>query len=53
MSLTFKRNYPIILLLIAILSFLAFAMGDQPLAAYAIKTKSQQAEQVEIMYFGK
>jgi hypothetical protein len=36
MSLRFKRNYPIILLLIAILSFLAFAMGNQPIIAYII-----------------
>jgi hypothetical protein len=36
MSLRFKRNYPIILLLIAILSFLVFAMGNQPIIAYII-----------------
>jgi hypothetical protein len=51
MSLTFKRNYIIILLLIAILSFLAFAMGEQPIAAYTIAATSQQTEPVEIMYF--
>jgi len=37
MSLKFKRNYPIILWLIAPLSFLAIAMGDQPIIAYTIK----------------
>jgi hypothetical protein len=36
MSLKFKRNYPIILLLVAFLSFLAFAMGNQPIIAYSI-----------------
>jgi hypothetical protein len=36
MSLKFKRNYPIILLLVAILSFLAFGMGNQPIIAYII-----------------
>ena len=36
MSLKFKRNYPIILLLVVILSFLAFAMGNQPIIAYIV-----------------
>jgi hypothetical protein len=36
MSLKFKRHYPIILLLVAILSFLAFAMGNKPIIAYII-----------------
>jgi hypothetical protein len=36
MSLKLKRNYPIILLLVAILSFLAFAMGNQPIIAYIV-----------------
>jgi hypothetical protein len=36
MSPRFRRNYPIILLLIIILSLLAFAMGDQPIIAYSI-----------------
>ena len=36
MSLKFKRYYPIILLLVTILSFLAFAMGNQPIIAYSI-----------------
>ena len=36
MSLKFKRNYPIIILLVAFLSFLAFAMGNQPIIAYSI-----------------
>jgi hypothetical protein len=36
MSLRFKRNYPIIILLATILSFLALAMGNQPIIAYSI-----------------
>jgi hypothetical protein len=34
MSLRFKRNYRIVLLLVTILSFLAIAMGNQPIIAY-------------------
>ena len=34
MSLKFKRNVPIILLLVAILTFLTFALGDLPIIAY-------------------
>jgi hypothetical protein len=36
MSLKFRRNYPMVLLLIAILSFLALAMGNQPIIAYVM-----------------
>jgi hypothetical protein len=36
MSLQFKRNYPLILLLVTILSFLAFVMGGQPIIAYTL-----------------
>jgi hypothetical protein len=36
MSLRFRRNYPMVLLLIAILSFLALAMGNQPIIAYVM-----------------
>jgi hypothetical protein len=34
MSLRFKRHYHIVLMLVAILSFLAIAMGNQPILAY-------------------
>jgi hypothetical protein len=37
MSLKFKRNYSIIFWLVTTLSFLAIAMGDQPIIAYTIK----------------
>jgi len=36
MSLKLKRNYPIILLLVAILSFLVLVMGGQPIIAYTL-----------------
>jgi hypothetical protein len=36
MSLKFKRHYPIILLLVSILFFLALAMGNQPIIAYIV-----------------
>lgn len=36
MTLKFKRNYRLILLLIAILSFLALAMGNLPIVAYIV-----------------
>jgi hypothetical protein len=36
MSLRFKRNYPIVILLVTILSLLALAMGDQPIIAYIV-----------------
>jgi hypothetical protein len=36
MSLKFKRNYPLILLLVTILSFLAFVLGGQSIIAYTL-----------------
>jgi hypothetical protein len=36
MTLKFKRNYRIILLLVTILSFLAFVLGNQPIIAYTL-----------------
>ncbi len=36
MRLKIKRNYPIIVFLFAITSFLALAMGNQPIIAYSI-----------------
>ncbi len=35
MSLKFQRHYPMILLLLAILAFLTFAIGDLPIIAYS------------------
>jgi hypothetical protein len=37
MSLKLKRNVPVLLLLVALLSFLALAMGNWPIIAYGVK----------------
>jgi hypothetical protein len=34
MNLKFKRNLPLVLLLVGILSFLTFAIGSYPIIAY-------------------
>ena len=44
MNLKFKRNLPIILLLVGILSLLAVGMGDQRVVAYSIPTESLPTE---------
>jgi hypothetical protein len=36
MSLRFKRNVPIVLLLVSLLSFLALVVGNQPVIAYFV-----------------
>lgn len=41
MSLKFRRNYPIILLLIAFIALLTFTMGDQYLVSYSISLDNQ------------
>jgi spore coat protein CotH len=46
MSLKFKRNYPLILLLVAVLAFFTFAMGGQRIVAYTVRAKGQQTAQV-------
>lgn len=45
MSLKFKRNLPILLLLVALLSFLTLAMGTQPICAYSLTLETQVAGQ--------
>jgi hypothetical protein len=45
MSLKFKRNLPLILFLVALLSFLAFMIGDQQVVSYTVTLSSQQIEQ--------
>ena len=37
MSLKFKRNIPIIFVLLSFVSFLMLTMGDQPIISYTIK----------------
>ena len=36
MTLRFKRNVPIVLLLVSLVSFLALVMGNQPIVAYFV-----------------
>lgn len=36
MNLKFKRYYPLIVLFVGFLSFLAFVMGNQPIITYSI-----------------
>ena len=43
MSLKLRRNLPLVLLLLAILTFLALGLGDQPIVAYTAATDSQPA----------
>ena len=44
MSLKLRRNLPLVVLLLVILTFLALGLGDQPIIAYTAATDSQQAE---------
>lgn len=44
MNLQFRRNLPVILLLVCLLSFLAIGMGDQRVVAYSLPTESLQSE---------
>ncbi len=49
MDLKFRRNLPLILLLSAILAFLALAMGDLPIVAYPVEKEVWQTEQEATM----
>ena len=40
MTLKFKRNLPIVLLLVGILSFMALTMGSQQIVSYTINTNA-------------
>ena len=44
MSLKLRRNLPLVVLLLAILTFLALGLGNQPIVAYTAATDSQQGE---------
>ena len=46
MTLRFKRNYPLVLMLVGILSILALTMGNQPIVSYTITTDMLQAVQL-------
>jgi hypothetical protein len=44
MSLKLRRNLSLVLLLLAILTFLALGLGDQPIVAYTAARDSGEAE---------
>jgi hypothetical protein len=44
MNLKLRRNLPLVLLLLAILIFLALGLGDQPIIAYTAATDGSQAK---------
>ena len=46
MTLRFKRNYPLVLMLVAILSILALTMGNAPIVSYTVSTRALQAVQL-------
>jgi hypothetical protein len=46
MILKFRRNLPLVLLLVGILSLLALTMGDQQIVSYTVNTQALQAVQV-------
>lgn len=47
MHLKIKRNIPVLLLLVALLSFLSLAMGSQPISAYSLSMSQATPSQVE------
>ncbi len=49
MTLKFRRNLPVMLLLVCILSFLAIGIGDQRVVAYSLPTEILQVE-VSILF---
>lgn len=50
MTLRFKRNYPLVLMLAAILSMLALTMGSQPVTSYTVGTEILQTTQLAAIY---
>jgi hypothetical protein len=49
MSLKLRRNLPLVVLLLAILAFLALVWGNQPIIAYTAATDSRQGEALETL----
>lgn len=49
MTLKFKRNLPIVILLVGILSLLALTMGSQKIVSYTINTDALQTVQLTAM----
>ena len=46
MTLKFKRNLPIVILLVGILSLLALTMGSQQIVSYTVNTDALQTVQL-------
>lgn len=46
MTLKFRRNLPIVILLVGILSLMALTMGNQQIVSYTVNTQAIQAIQV-------
>ena len=49
MTLKFKRNLPIVLMLVGILSLLALTMGNQQIVSYTVNTDALQTLQLTAM----
>ena len=49
MSLKLRRNLPLILLLLAFLTFLALGLGDQPIIAYTAAADPGQTQASELL----
>jgi hypothetical protein len=46
MTLRYKRNLPLVLLLVGILSLFALTMGNQPIVSYTVNTQTLQTVQL-------
>jgi len=49
MSITLRRNLPLVLLLLAFMAFLVLALGNQPIIAYTAERDELQAEPTATM----
>jgi uncharacterized membrane protein (Fun14 family) len=49
MTLKFKRNIPIVVLLVGILSFMVLTMGSQRIVSYTVNTDALQTIQLTTM----
>ncbi len=51
MTLKFKRNLPLVLLLVSILSFMAVAMGNQRITSYTVNAETLRTMQLSAYGF--
>lgn len=49
MTLKFRRNLPIVVMLVGILSVLALTMGSQQIVSYTVNTSALQTNQLSAM----